>query len=304
MSSPTLPLEAVNATTTLTVPLPVHAPSRERERVRRSPTPAPRARNPRVAQLAARVWRVVQLFLFPAFVLAGWSAASRFGVLPANILPSPSAVFATARELWSTGELTTHVGVSLGRVARGVGLGVSLGLTLGLFLGFSRSAESWIGPIFRTIAQIPSIALIPLLMMVLGIDERLKLFIMVKACVIPLALVTADGVRNIPTAYLEVGSVLRLSRWTLIRRVILPGALPSIFTGLRQGVAHVWVSLVAVEVLSSAEGIGYLMTWGRLIFQLDVVLVCVGVIGAIGFVLDFSLKKAEASLLRWQGTRV
>jgi len=169
-------------------------------------------------------------------------------------------------------------------------------------LGFSPAVESWIGPLFRTIAQIPSIALIPLLMMVLGIDDRLKLFIMVKACVIPLAFTTADGIRNIPAHYLEVGKVFQLSRWTLIKKIILPGALPSIFSGVRQGLAHVWVALVAVEVLASADGIGYLMTWGRQIFQLDVVLVCVAVIGLIGFVLDFGLKQLESFLLRWRGT--
>jgi sulfonate transport system permease protein len=114
--------------------------------------------------------------------------------------------------------------------------------------------------------------------------------------------VTADGIRNISKTYLEVGSVFRLSRWALIRRIILPGALPSIFTGIRQGLAGVWVSLVAVEVLASAEGIGYLMTWGRLIFQLDVVLVCVAIIGVVGFTLDFSLRKLESRLLTWRGT--
>jgi sulfonate transport system permease protein len=208
----------------------------------------------------------------------------------------------TAHDLWVSGEISSNVGISLWRVVRGGAIGLTVGLALGLALGFSPAVDSWIGPLFRTIAQIPSIALIPLLMMLLGIDDKLKLFIMAKACVIPLALVTADGIRNISKTYLEVGAVLRLRRWTLIRRIVLPGALPSIFVGIRQGLAGVWVSLVAVEVLASAEGIGYLMTWGRLIFQLDVVLVCVAIIGLVGFILDFSLRKIEARLLSWRGT--
>jgi len=248
--------------------------------------------------------RIFQFSVFPLLVLATWEIASALHLLPANILPGPVAVLRTAWEL-VTGEygekLSVHLIASLWRVARGAAIGLPIGLLLGLALGFSPAIESWIGPLFRTIAQIPSIALIPLLMMVLGIDDKLKLFIMAKACVIPLTLVTADGIRNIPKSYLEVGEVLRLRRWTLLGKVVLPAALPSIFTGVRQGVAHVWVSLVAVEVLASTEGIGYLMTWGRLIFQLDVVLVCVGVIGLIGFTLDFGLRRFEGRLLRWKG---
>jgi sulfonate transport system permease protein len=82
--------------------------------------------------------------------------------------------------------------------------------------------------------------------------------------------------------------------------VVFPGALPTIFTGVRQGIAHVWVALVGVEVMASADGIGYLMTWSRQIFQIDVVLVCVVVIGVIGFTLDFGLRRIEAYLLRWR----
>lgn len=272
-----------------------------RPSVRARPAPTNQPARPRAVRSISKLGRLAQALLLPCVVLAVWWTASAGQILPANILPSPVVVLETARDLWTSGEMTTHVGVSLWRVAKGGALGLTLGLALGLALGFSPAVESWIGPLFRTVAQIPSIALIPLLMMLLGIDEKLKLFIMAKACVIPLTLVTAEGIRSISQSYREVGAVFRLSRWTSIRRIILPGALPSIFTGVRQGLAGVWVSLVAVEVLASTEGIGYLMTWGRLIFQLDVVLVCVAIIGLVGFVLDFGLRKVEARLLNWRG---
>jgi sulfonate transport system permease protein len=251
--------------------------------------------------LAGPGLRAFQAVVFPLFVLLAWTMVHHFEWLPANILPSPALVAQTFWEYLSGGELATHVGISLWRVAQGAGIGLVLGLALGVWLGFSDAAEAWVGPLFRTVAQIPSIILIPLFMMVLGIDDKLKLFVMAKACVIPLTLVTADGIRGISKNYLEVGAVFRLSRATRIRKIILPGALPSIFTGIRQGLAAVWVSLVAVEVLASAEGIGYLMTWGRLIFQLDVVFVCVAIIGVIGFLLDFSVRRTEAHFLKWKG---
>jgi len=244
-----------------------------------------------------------QFAAFPLFVLALWWFVSAREILPANILPGPATVFQTLLDQLAGGEIAEHLAISLWRVAQGAAIGVTLGLMLGVALGSSPAFESWIGPTFRTLVQIPSIALIPLLMMVLGIDDKLKLFIMAKACVIPLALVTADGIRNIPKAYLEVGRVLKLGRSTFFRRVILPGALPAIFTGIRQGVAHVWVALVAVEVLASADGIGYLMTWSRHLFQLDVVLVCIATIGITGFTLDFGMRRIESHMLQWRGDR-
>jgi sulfonate transport system permease protein len=245
----------------------------------------------------------LQFAIFPLSVLALWWFVSSREILPANILPCPSTVFQTLLEQLSGGELVSHLVISLWRVAQGVALGVTLGLLLGVALGTSPDFESWIGPSFRTLVQIPSIALIPLFMMVLGIDDKLKLFIMTKACLIPLALITADGIRNIPNSYIEVSQVLKLRRWTYYRWVVLPGAMPAIFTGVRQGVAHVWVSLVAVEVMASADGIGYLMTWSRLLFQLDMVLVCVATIGVTGFALDFGMRKIEAHLLKWRGNQ-
>lgn len=274
------------------IPFPLHVPH---------PTPLARKIKAASSWLNTHGLIAFQFAVFPLAVLALWWFASSREILPTNILPGPLAVGQSFIDLLASGDLANNLGISLWRVVQGAALGLVIGLLLGLALGISPAFESWIGPSFRMLVQIPSIALIPLLMMVLGIDDSLKLFIMAKSCVIPLTLVTADGIRNIPKAYIEVGQVLRLNRLTLFRRVVLPGALPAVFTGVRQGIAHVWVALVGVEVMASADGIGYLMTWSRQIFQLDVVLVCVAVIGLIGFTLDFSLRKTEARLLRWRG---
>lgn len=250
------------------------------------------------------VWHAAQYALFPVLVFATWWAVSAREVLPSNVLPGPGAVFDAFISLLQSGELADQLGITLWRMIRGAALGLSGGLVFGFALGLSPAIESWFGPSFRVLAQIPSIALIPLLMLVLGIDDALKLFIMVKACVIPLALLTSDGIRNIPASQMEVCAVLRLSCTTRYRRVIFPAALPSIFSGLRQGLAQVWVALLAVEMMTSADGIGYLMTWSRQLFQLDVVLVCIVVIGVVGFLLDLGVRQLEARLAGWQEPRV
>ncbi len=258
---------------------------------------------PRRGRILDRAGIVALGLIFPAFILALWWWASDKVLLPANILPGPKVVFATFKELIATGDLQSNLGISLLRVAKGFALGGVLGLALGFALGFSTTFERWIGPTFRTLAQVPSLAWIPLLMQIFGIDDTLKLVVMAKAALIPIAFTTSTGVRNIPASYLEVGKVLRLRRITMLLRVILPGALPSIFSGMRQGLAHVWVSLIIVEMLASAEGIGYLMSWGRTIFQLDIVMVGIIVIGVVGFSLDLTLRLLESRLLRWQGKR-
>lgn len=252
------------------------------------------------ARLLQRVGNLGLGLIVPALLLALWWWACEKQWLPANILPAPKVVLATFREFIASGELESNLAISLWRVAKGFALGSVLGLGLGFALGFSRTIDSWFGPAFRTLAQVPSLAWIPLLMQIFGIDETLKLVVMAKAALIPIAFTTANGVRNLPPAYLEVGKVLRLRKATMLLRVILPGALPSIFSGIRQGLAHVWVSLIIVEMLASAEGIGYLMSWGRTIFQLDIVMMGIIVIGVIGFLLDFSLKLLEGRLLRWR----
>jgi sulfonate transport system permease protein len=117
---------------------------------------------------------------------------------------------------------------------------------------------------------------------------------------VPVAITTAGGIRNIASDYIEVAKVLRLSRRTLAAKVIFPGALPSIFSGFRQGLAHVWTTLIIVEMMASANGMGYLMSWARQLFQLDVVMVCIVIVGVIGFLLDLVLKRAEARLQTWR----
>lgn len=237
--------------------------------------------------------------LFPLLLLALWWWATAQRLLPAGILPPPQTVFETFIDLIARGELEHDLAASLIRVAKGFALGGTLGLALGFALGSSSAVEAWIGPLFRMIVQVPSLAWIPLLMLIFGIDETLKLVVMAKAALIPITFATASGIRSIPLEYREVGQVLRLKPATITWRIILPGALPPIFSGLRQGLAHVWVSLIIVEMLASTVGIGYLMNWGRTIFQLDIVMVCVVVVGAVGFSFDFGLKLLEKKLLPW-----
>ncbi|WP_199231954.1 MULTISPECIES: ABC transporter permease [unclassified Azospirillum] len=257
-----------------------------------NPEPAAAVLRPMLTALSALV--------FPAALLGMWTLSSHFGWLPAQILPAPDQVAATLADLADSGDLWFHTRISLLRVVEGFALGGAAGLLLGIAMGLSRRVRWTVEPLFTALAQVPPLGWIPVLMLLVGIDEGLKLLIIAKAALIPVALNTHKGIRNVPDSLREVGSVLTFGPWATLTRIVLPAAVPSIFTGIRYGLTSAWLALVAVELLASSEGLGYLMVWGRQLFQLDMVIAAMLVVGLIGFALDWTLSRVERRLQRWE----
>ncbi|MDQ0504480.1 ABC transporter permease [Xanthobacter agilis] len=247
-----------------------------------------------------RLLPVLEGLVLPAVLLGAWALTSHQGWLPAQILPGPGSVLDAFRELLASGELGDHIRASLSRVILGFALGGGLGLLLGVAMGVSRAASEIIEPVFVWFAQVPPIALAPLLILLVGIDEALKVLIVAKAAMIPLAVNTAEGVRNVPRQWREVGRVFGFSPARTVFGLVLPAALPTVFSGVRTGLTHAWLTLVAVELIASTEGLGYLMVWGRQLFQLEFVLLSVVVIALIGFALDRGLNRIEARIGAWR----
>lgn len=247
---------------------------------------------------------VLTAFVLPVALLALWWVASDRGWLAEQILPAPTFVYETARDMIVSGDILYHTAVSLRRVVFGFAIGAVFGLSLGIAMGLSERVEDYIKPLFLAFAQIPTLGWIPLLMLLVGIDETLKIIVIAKGAFVPMALNTFTGIRNVPSRYLEVGHALRFSRWQKLRLIILPGAVPSIFTGIRYGLTHSWTSLVGVELLASSEGLGYLLVWGRQMFWLDMVIVAMIAIGLIGFVMDKGLNNTETLIQRWKKAEV
>ena len=250
--------------------------------------------------LAGGLRRVTSALIFPAVLLLVWLTACLLDLVPAQILPDPRLVLATFREFYETGDLAYHAQISLIRVVQGFALGGGIGLLLGISMGLSRRVRELVEPLFLALAQVPALGWIPLVMLLVGIDEALKVIIIAKAALIPVTINTCKGILNVPRNYKEVGEVLTFGRWQTLTKILAPASIPTVFTGIRYGLTNAWLALVAVELLASSEGLGYLMVWGRQLFQLDLVIMAMIVVGVIGFVLDWSLGLVERRLQRWE----
>jgi sulfonate transport system permease protein len=231
--------------------------------------------------------------VLPLALLALWAMGAAQGWISAQVLPSPQFVIETLQDLATSGDLWQHVQASLQRVLVGFAVGSLLGLLLGTAMGLSRSTEAYVLPAFNALVQIPVLAWLPFVLLLVGIGEPLKYILIAKAAMVPVALNTLQGFRQAPDTLREVGQVYGYSRRQQVLEIILPTAIPTLFTGLRLGFTKAWLSLVVVELVASSEGLGYLIVYGRQLFQLDLVMAAVIVVGAIGYVIDRLFDLAE-----------
>ena len=238
--------------------------------------------------------------LSPLALIGLWAVVANAGLFPANVLIPPQEVWRSLAELLNTGELQEHLTGSLSRLALGFTGGALAGLGFGAALALSKTVEAYCAPLFHTLRQVPSIALIPMFVLLFGVDETFKVVIVAKTAFFPVALATCEGIRAIPRSHFEVAAVYRL-RWpTLVWRIALPAAVPAIVTGIRVALTRAWVVLVACELLAADSGLGQMIEMGRQMLRIDVVMVGVVLTGLIGFTLDFTLRRVERHLSAWQ----
>ena len=238
-------------------------------------------------------------WLVPLLILLGWEAASLSGWLSSRVLPEPLAVARAFVSLALSGELLEHVLVSTRRALLGFAIGGSTGLLLGLLTGTFRQAETLLDSTLQMVRNIPPLALIPLVILWFGIDESAKLFLIAVSVFFPIYLNTFHGIRNVDPGLIEMGRTFGLSRWSLYREVILPGAMSSILVGLRFSLGLMWVILIVAETISAQSGIGYLTMNAREFLQTDIVLVGILLYALLGKLADLFARGLERYWLRW-----
>ena len=271
------------------LPLPVAADAAPDRATPRKTAPRPLSRH----QLLLISW------LVPAFVLVVWELAARAGYLSIHVLPAPSKVAATAWKLIQEGRLISDMGTSLLRAATGFVIGGSIGFALGTVVGFSRLAEALLDRSIQMIRAIPFLAMLPLVIVWFGVDEGGKIFLVSLGVMFPIYINTVLGIRQVDPKLLELGRVTGLSNATLIRRIVLPGALPSILAGVRYALAVAWLALVIAETIATSSGIGYLAMDAREFLRTDVIVLTIVVYAAIGVASDAVARLLERRLLAW-----
>ncbi|MFB6845003.1 ABC transporter permease [Streptomyces sp. NPDC056373] len=238
----------------------------------------------------------------PAALLALWSTASAAGLLDPGAIPAPWTVLETGSRLWSAGTLPDDILTSLQRAATGFSIGLAVGILLALASGLTRTGEALIDGTVNLNRAIPTLGLIPLFILWLGIGETFKIAIIAIVVYIPIYLNTHAALSGIDSRFVELAEVQGLSRYRFIRQVVVPGALPGFFVGLRLGVTGSWLGLVVLEQINATSGLGYMMFQAQNYGQTDVILVGLVVYGIFGLISDSAVRLVERRVLSWRRT--
>ena len=260
-----------------------------------------------VSRQASRPWRVVLPstlgagagWIVPALLIGLWQGAASLGWLSENVLPSPAAVLAAAWRLTLTGELPHNIEVSFLRALAGLVVGGGIGFALGLANGLSKLSENLSDSTLQMVRNIPHLALIPLVIVWFGIEEEAKLFLVALGVFFPVYVNTLHGVRSVDPQLIEMGRSYGMTRVELFRRVILPGAAPSIFVGLRYALGVMWLTLIVAETIAAQSGIGYMAMQAREFMAIDVVVLSIVLYALLGKLADVVARALERATLSW-----
>ncbi len=235
----------------------------------------------------------------PVLILVAWQTLSSMGMISTRMLPSPEQVIEAGIALTANGKLPEAIAVSTWRAAIGFLIGGGIGFILGLLNGVISLSEKLTDSSLQMLRNIPHLSMIPLVIAWFGIGEVAKIFLVALGVMFPIYLNTLHGIRSVDTGLIEMGNVYGLSRWQLYRKVILPGALPSILVGLRFALGIMWLTLIVSETIAADSGIGYMAMNAREFYQLDVVVLAILMYALLGKLSDIMAKVLERRWLKW-----
>ncbi|MGR0186990.1 ABC transporter permease [Azospirillum aestuarii] len=238
--------------------------------------------------------------LVPLFLALGWEAAVAQGWGNGRLLPPPSRILSTLWSLWRSGDLTTHVLATLGRVGLGFLFGVLAGTVLGALTGYLTWARRLLDPTLQALRSIPSIAWVPLFILWFGIFETSKVILIAVGVFFPIYLALSGAILDVDRKLVEVGRIFRLSGTALVWRILLPATLPAYALALRAGLGLGWMFVVAAEFMGASEGLGFLLTDGQMTGQPATILASIVAFAVLGKLTDGLLAALSRPLLRWQ----
>ena len=238
-------------------------------------------------------------------ILLAWVVGSRTGVIKEGYVPSPGALVNTFTDLVKHGyqgqPLSEHIGISLFCTLSGFVAGAAIGMPLGLLTGYSRRAGAMISPVMAFIRPIPPIAFIPMSVLYFGLGEVGKIVLIFFVSFNYVQANAQAGAANFPIAYRRAAQSLGLTPAQTFFRIVLPGALPQIFTGLKIALALSWAVVVAAELVGAQSGLGFMISNAAELFQIPVVFIGIILIGIIGLLMNVTLNVLEARIVHWKG---
>jgi sulfonate transport system permease protein len=235
----------------------------------------------------------------PAAIIVSWEVASLAGLISGRVLPAPSDVVAAGWKLLLSGELLKNIWISFWRAIAGFLIGGGVGFALGLANGLSQRSERVFDSTLQMVRNIPHLALIPLVILWFGIDETAKLFLVALGVFFPIYINTQHGIRTVDPQLIEMARTYGISGTALFWRVLLPGALPSIFVGLRYALGIMWLTLIVAETIAASSGIGYMAMQAREFLLVDVVVLSILIYALLGKLADSTARLFERLSLSW-----
>lgn len=241
--------------------------------------------------------------LIALVVLALWEGAARAGWLQTAFVPAPSRVARALGDGMGHEALFSHLLVTLGRVAAGLALGGGAGLILGWTLGTFRRARAVVDPFVAAFHPIPKLALLPLLMLFLGLGEWPKIVVIAAASFFPMLLNTVAGVRQISAVHFDVARVYGATTRRVITRVVLPGSVPMVLTGVRLAANVAFLTAIAVEMVTAQRGLGSVIWLSWQTLQVDMLYATLALIAVFGVALNAALQWAARRGAPWLSDR-
>lgn len=238
--------------------------------------------------------------LLPLALALGWEFVVRMGWASGRLVPPPSVIYATFKELYAAGELQRHVLVTTARVAAGFGIGVIAGTVVGALAGSFSLWRRLLDPTMQGLRAIPSIAWVPIFVLWFGIFEASKITLIAVGVFFPVYLGVMGAIMSVDRKIVEVGRAFRLSRLAMVRRILLPAVLPAYVIALRSGLGLGWMFVVAAELLGASEGLGYLLIDGQQLGKPAEIVAAIVAFAVIGKISDWIVVIASAPFLRWE----
>lgn len=239
----------------------------------------------------------------PLLLLVVWELLVQSGLMDSRFFPAPTTIFASMWEMIGSGELLEHVFASLQRLFFGFWLGLVPALVLGIGMGLSRRARAAMMPLISGTYPIPKSALLPLILLIFGLGEMSKIVMVAIGVFYPVVLNTISGVRQVQPIYYDVASNFGARRWRVFRTVALPGAMPSILTGVELGLGLGLILIAIAEMVGAQSGIGYLIWNAWQLYSVETMYVGLLAIALIGYLLSLLLKEISRLLMPWSQSR-